>query len=384
MNPKEIIFAHIANGELGKALECCMAELPLDSELRSHVVTLSSNYNHLEREINLGVVSYKETVTDRNQIAKGLAFLLKDWNPGGEKTALEVELDKLVFDKDLDFGISHIFNADRTRAKRAFNNNFNDKKGKEHFQFYFLCACPEEKPESFAKRVLYELIETECNNRHDVIHFKPQDGADYLMTESLPCGDDLKDSVEKFRAFFARRFSFTDTQTFEGYLETGLPALEHRYVAFIFEVPEQKWKDDLEEDESEMFRYLRWLADTFDETRAGAVTFLFFIAVRSQNLWVDAEKHTPLQKKILSELENLCTNRPKCALIRAFPPVGLDDAREWLREHGARQSDNESELLGSFTQTLKPERRQFVSEQEKMHMKDLETLQRLIFKRAKS
>jgi len=383
MNPKEIIFSHIADGDLDKAFERCLAELPLDSDLRNCVVTLSSHFHHLERQISIGVLSHKNTKTDRSQIVNGLTSLLNTWNPGGEQSALETELGKLKFDSELDFGVSHLFNADRTRAKRTFKNNFDDKKDKEHFQFYFLCACPEEKPESFAKRVLYELIETECNNHKDFVKYKNQDGEDYILPESLPCGDDLKDSMEKFRAFFARRFSFSDAQTFDGYLETGLPALEHRYVAFVFEVSEQKWKDDLEEPESEILRYLRWLADTFEEAKAGQVTFLFFIAVRSQNLWVEAEKHSPLQKKILAELEQLCEKRPKCALIRAFPPVGLDDAKEWLREHGARQADNEAEILASFAKTLKPERQQFVQEEKKIHMKDLEALQRMIFKRAK-
>lgn len=384
MNPKETILLQIANGDLEKAFEACMAELPPDSELRSHVVTLSANFHDLERQINLGVVSYKETLTDRNRIAKGLTFLLKDWNPGGEQTVLEAELDKLIFDSEMDFGVSHIFNADRSRAKRAFNHDFGEKKGKEPFQFYFFCACPEEKPESFAKRLIYELIETECNSIRDYIHFKCQDDVDYILPESLPSGDDLRDSQDKFRSFFARRFHFSETQTFEGYLETGLPALEHRYVAFIFEVAEQKWKDDLEEVESEMLRYLRWLTDLFQQAKSGRSTFLFFIAVRSQNLWVDAEKHTPLQKKVLAELEQLCQDHPNCTLIRTFPPVGLDDAKEWLREHGSRLPDNEAEVLSAFTQTLKAERQQFVREQEKIHMKDLENLQRMIFKRAKT
>jgi hypothetical protein len=233
-------------------------------------------------------------------------------------------------------------------------------------------------PGSFAKRLIYSIIKDHLDGSDRSISFPFQEGVDRIRIEELPLGDDLETSKKRFKAYVAKRFKFTDTQTFESFIETGVPKLEEDVVTAIFEISDKKWDGD----EGEIREYFDWMMRTFRSTHAAVPTFLFFIVIRSQNLW-NEPRRMARQTAILQELETLCTSYASFAtLMTEFPPVDAQDFADWLAELGVRNPNYADRVVDALVQTLKPHERQMFDQERRIHMKDIEIIQKMIYEKA--
>lgn len=378
MQTKETIETLISEGHLEQALQTWIKNGAGDT-LRSDLILQMSRLTTASTERNRGLIEFREESRVRNEVRVALLALLRDWNPGGNRSQLEQAIIRLGIRPDNAISALHLHNCDRSRQTKSFRRAFNQRKGGNHFQFYFICACPNEMPASFSKRMIYEIVRDHLDDRHEAIAFPMQDDDDRIRIEPLPLGSDLESSKKQLKKYVANRFRFTDTQNFDAFMETGIPKLPYQYVTAVFEIADNQWDGD----EGEIRDYFQWMMDTFQCPNAEVPTFLFFIVLKSRGLQSDETRQTPRQKHILGELKDLCAAHPEQATILAdFPAVEEQDFEVWVGDtHGV---DNPN-LARAVTRALaagfesgSPEDQLYRTEQ-KFFMKDIEPLQKQIF-----
>jgi len=293
--------------------------------------------------------------------------------------ALDRAIRALGIDADNGIDSVHLVNCDRTGQATTFRRVFNSRDGKSDFQFYFLCGCPSEMPASFGKRLIYDIIYDKLDGRHDAISYPFQEDADRIKIENLPLGADLLTSRKRLKEYVARRFHFSDNQSFEAFIETGVPKLPYDYVTAVFEISEKKWDND----EGEIREYFEWMIETFQCPNKGVPTFLFFIVVKSPGLYDDPAKQTARQKNILAGLNNICQKYPDQATVLAnLPPLDQQDFDDWVSDlDGIRNPNNSRAVTRALADTFEAgsEEEALFRAQQKFHVKDIEPVQRRIY-----
>lgn len=374
-NPKVKIREYIITGRLKEALQSWKQTLDNADPLQLELDSLSSQLEKLDEDKRHGVILKEDELVTQNKITWSTLDLLQKWTPGNNLMPLAEAIRELGIDDSLEIGAFHLVNCNRNKPAKTFRRAFAHRKDKEHFQYYFLCGCPNEMPGSFAKRVIYGLIKDQLDGKDKGINYDFQEGADRIRIDELPLGDDLETSIKRFKASVAKRFRFTDTQSFDAFIETGVPRIEEDYVTSIFEISEKKWDGD----EGEIRAYFQWMMETFANPHPAVPTFLFFVVVRSQDLWME-ERRTKRQSTILQELTGLAEQFPeKATVITDFPPVELSDFSEWLAELGVRNPKLAEPTMNALAQTLNPKDRQLFENEGLVHMKDIEIVQKMIY-----
>lgn len=375
MNPKETIRQLLASGQLEEVFRHLAQHLPTESSLYGETAILQSQYGNLQSQKSLRLISFQEEELARNGIIFGLNSLIERWNPGGDQSALRRAVEGLGIDPDAEIGAMHLVNCNREAGVKKFRKVFNRKRdARQAFQFYFIAACRSEMPDSFSKRLIYQIIEEELNGESGAINYPfREESGDHIKIEKIPLGSDLESSRKKFKQYVARRFQFADTQSFEAFIETGVPKLPYQYVTAVFDLSEKEWEGD----EGEIRSYLQWMIDTFRCPHPDVPTFLFFFVVYARNLY-DEAKRTPRQQEILAELEGICQQNDS-ALFTELLPVEGTDFEDWLNELGVRDPNQTHDLVKALAQSLEPSERQMFETHNTLHMKDIEPVQKMIY-----
>jgi len=375
MDPKEIIRNFLSAGQLDETFRHLNHYLPPGSSVLGEITILASQYKELQKQKGLGLISIQEEQLTYNRIVFGLNDILHHWHPGGDKTALQRAIKLLDIDPDAEIGAIHLVNCDREIGVKKFRKVFNRKRdAHQAFQFYFIAACRSEMPDSFSKRLIYQIIEEELGGEAGAINYPfREEHGNHIKIEKIPLGSDLESSRKKFKAYVAKRFQFADTQSFEAFIETGVPKLPYKYVTAIFDLSEKEWEGD----EGEISDYLQWMIDTFKCPHPDVPTFLFFFVVYARNLY-DEAKRTPRQQEILTELEDLCQHN-ETTLFTELYPVEATDFEDWLNELDVRNPNQTHELVKALAQSLEPAERQLFESNKTLHMKDIEPVQKMIF-----
>ena len=355
----------------------------VDNTLRNDLILQMSRLTTASTQRNRGLIGFKEENRVRNEVRFALLSLLNNWNPGGNSSQLDQAIAALQIRPYNTISALHLHNCDRNEQSNSFHNTFNSRKGKAPFQFYFIAACPNEMPTSFSKRVIYEILRDHLDERNDAISFPMHaDDEDRIRIEPLPLGSGLESNIKQLKKYVAQRFSFSGTQTFDAFIETGLPKLPFQYVTSVFEIADKKWDGN----EGKISDYLNWMMDVFQRPKTEVPTFIFFIVVKSRGLQADENLHNARQKTIIAALKKCCeAHSEQATLLFDFPALDEEDFEAWVSEtHGV---DNPN-LARAVTRALaagfeagSPEELLYRSEQ-KFHMKDIEPLQAKIFKLA--
>lgn len=373
-HPKDNIEGLIKIGQLEDALQYWRQNVEDDDPLKSEITALIAQLEHLNADRRHGILLLEEELKIRNAITWNTLDLLKKWSPGGNIAPLIAAIQGLR-EEDLQMGAFHLVNCNRIKPAKNFRRAFSSRKETVHFQYYFLCGCPNEMPGSFAKRAIYSIIKDQLDGREKGISYDFREGADRIRINDLPLGDDLETSIKRFKAYVANRFRFTDTQSFDAFIETGVPRLEEDFVTAIFDVSERKWDGD----EGEILAYFRWMMETFNNPNPAVPTFLFFIVVRSENFWMEARR-SKRQNDILEDLTKLCGQyADKATVISDFPPVELADFSDWLAELDLRNPKLTEPTINALTRSLSPKDRELFDREGLIHMKDIEIVQKMIY-----
>lgn len=378
MTAKQKIEQLISSGDTAAALNFWKDQLESGEALLNELLLAQSRLSNLETEQFRGQITPGQARIALNHLNQALLGYLAKWNPGGDTGPLHEAIRQLhpEFSAGHPAGPVLLLNCDRGAPAKRFRRAFAAKTN-QSFQFYFICACPDEMPQSLAKRLVYQLIEDKLDQQHNAISYPfREDPDDRLRVDALPVGDDLDASKKRFKAYVQRRFAFADTQSFETFIETGVPKLHFEYVASVFDLSENVWDDD----EGEMSAYLDWMIETFRCPHPDVPTFLFFFVVYIKNLH-DESRRSLRGSQILAELDALC-KRHEATLLTELLPLENEHLHDWLRQFDVRDPNQAGAVVNALVQSLRPAERRFYADQQRIHMKDVEPLQRLVYKAA--
>jgi len=284
------------------------------------------------------------------------------------REALAEAVRRLQIDEEEEIGLLHLVNCDRRDMVDKFWESF-DRKEQEHFQYYFVSGCPTQMPPSFAERMVYELLVEELDGATDALHILTDEATGRLRIQDLPMGRNARKSKQRFKEYVQERFRFADTQSFDAFIETGVPNLPYDFVAVVFEVHERNWGDFLPE-------YLQWMMDTFRSPHEKVPQFLFFFV-----LYIEQQHKGQLseeQQRILQALESLAS-RNEASLLTPLLPVEDRDLRAWLMDLGERNPNQVQAVLDALVASLREEDQELFRRQQRFNMKDIEELQALVF-----
>ncbi|MCO6474975.1 MAG: hypothetical protein J5I94_00070 [Phaeodactylibacter sp.] len=277
----------------------------------------------------------------------------------------------LNIDEDEEVGLLHLVNVDRKDMRGKFWDAFDEKEEKkQEFQYYFISACPSQMPPSFAERMVYELLLEELDGDSDALHIITHEDTGRLRIQDLPVGRNTRKCQQRFKEYVQERFRFADTQSFDTFIETGVPKLPYDYVAVAFEIHERNWEDFLPE-------YLQWMIDTFRCPHHDVPVFLFFFVVYIEKQ--HEGRLMPAQKALLDALQGL-SQRNETTLLTPLLPVEEGDLRAWLMDLGERNPNKVQEVMDVFLSGLREEDQRLYQDKKLLNMKDIEELQAAVYR----
>lgn len=291
------------------------------------------------------------------------------------KGLLEQRIKDLNLEVDHNIGEYYLVNCDRKPPLKNFWEAFDGHVERHNpFQFYFVVACPTQQPNSFAERMIYEVVIKELDEEFGAINFVRHPITHRVRIEDLPLGRNLPKSQKEFKKYFARRFNITDTETaFEDYLSTGLPRLEYEYVSTVFELNASDW------DERLLQEYLQWIIDVFSSTHAEVPTFQFFFAIFLRDAHI--EPLAPASQKIINSLKNIVAkNDDSCTFISQLTPVATDLVEDWISDLGERNHSKIEDLVKLLIHSLPEDKKAKFDKIDAIDMSDVERFQELIYK----
>lgn len=230
----------IAGGKTREALDFLLQNLRAGTDARAEVVQLSGAYNHFyNNHVLSGTLSFREADLEYNRINQALLEIvrrsIRDADIGSGSLDDDDPVERFV--KKLDrsgrpaLGLLDMVNCDRKDPAGFLWKTFDRQLEKgQKIQFYFLPACPSQRPDILAERFTYELLKDELKNQEARLRIHRRED-NRLRVEELPIGARLRTACAAFKTYFAERFDLGAADTvFEDYLRTGLPTLPYDYV----------------------------------------------------------------------------------------------------------------------------------------------------------
>ncbi len=379
MSTKEQIRNLISNGKTKEAIALFYESLTQnDAELSKNITLQSGRLSGLNDKINAGTISTDDANTEFTNISNSVLNYLSAWDTSDSTSLLDKIINDLPISKDADLGLLSLVNCDRIVPIRKFNSNFEAKKElKQTFQFYFLCGCPDEMPDSIGERIVYEIIEKEGLDLNSSVSY-PFFENDFrrLKVENLPLSDlDVSGSKKKLKEYVQKRFAFTNTESFETFIETGIPKLPYNYIFTVFKITETDWEERVDD----IFAYLQWMIDTFKCASPKVPTFLFLFVVPFKNMY-DSTQLSPRNAAIIDKLKLFC-EKNTMAILSDIAPIRSGHFTSWLEKLGVNNPNDSNNVVEVFSKTLDLKDRLSMDEDYKeprFHMKDIEPLQKKI------
>ncbi len=287
---------------------------------------------------------------------------------------LEEQIRKLQIDKN----ITEVYrvNCDRLPAYDKFWESYDQKVDYgQKFQFYFVVACPTQQPNSFAERMVYELIQEELGlENYSAINYVRHPDSNRVKIEDLPLRRNASNSIREFKKYFLSRFHLQDQEvTLEQYIETGLPNLDYEYVTTVFDLNASKWKGDTMEE------YLQWMIEVFSKTHPDVPNFIFFFAIFLRDIHLD-----PISDEnaaVLKQLEAIVKKNPKKAtVISRLPPVEKPILEDWIRDIGEQNQSVIEDTIKELVLRLPKDKRERFQKEGLLDMTDIERFQDLVYR----
>ncbi len=390
--------------DLGEALVLLRQRLG-PSSLVTDIVLQSGRYHQADRDFRKGLMQIGERNTVFNQVCNALLELVAqlketDLAPPAsdpdmaQKMGFQVTsqqfLTPLFAKLRVDWRkISHVHlvNCDRIGENRFFRSTYR-KRHNQHqgSQFFFINACPMQRPESFAERVILEILEKydEEDQQAILVRRKPQ--SERLLIEELPFDPMGLDESKRLTAkYFQKRFGFQEhIEPVEDFLRACArhAGLGKRFATFIFRINAADWEPLLTD-------YLRWLMDTLRplESTEGAAELLFFFPVQVRNLHDAPPASLRMAIEEINKLNQAATEvaaeglEPSPAvvydMITPLRPVPLEEITTWFEELDEADTAKVAELLLLTLQRDKAAltRLQRYMDEGKIDMYDMEALQ---------
>ena len=295
--------------------------------------------------------------------------LIKDLDESHIRTLLKERIGELNLYEDI--GEIHLVNVDRKKSIERVWDAY-DEKETQDFQFYFLCACPHQMPQSLAERFLFELMHEELDEEIEAINYPRIPDSLRLDFEKWEFKNNLKRSWKKLNKLLEERFKDRFPElNLENFVKTGIPHLEERFVLHAFTIRESNWSDHAG-------AFFDKLLQTFSSTHEKCPTFLFFFII-----YLDKFEEDPLserQKDIFQTVQRIIqTYSSACSLHKGLAPVSGTDIVDWFDKLGENNLSKIYQVLDTYVAGLvKQETKNYWQNQE-LDMDVMEYLQEIVY-----
>ena len=374
--PKEKIKKLASEAKVREALRLFRDNTSFeDKDIQNKILGLNGRFSKNKDDFNDGLILDNVYNVELNRITNTILSLADEYaneNNAPQLAPLDAAIAALPLSKNAELGVLQLVNCDRRAPHNQFKRAFKAKiTAKQPVQFYFISGCPNEMPNSLAERIVYEIIEDESLELNGSIDFPFSEGTfKRVKIENLPLSiADVAASKKKFKEYIQKRFAFADADTFERFIETGIPKLPYAYVATVFQITESDWEDA----EVEMFDYLQWLMDTFQTAHPKVPTFLFLFALHFRNL-DSPKKVNDTTLSILQNLDAFC-KKNDTTLFRGLEPIKDLHFEDWLSRLGVVNPNDIEALTNAMSDGLKPENKLSIDGARRFYMKDVEPVQ---------
>ncbi|MCE7925705.1 MAG: hypothetical protein DYG98_21855 [Haliscomenobacteraceae bacterium CHB4] len=390
----------IASGELGEALRLFTQRVAPSSAVLNQIILQLRRFHTIEKEYKAGLVLPAERNTECSRIAHAVLAMIDALaetdvaNTAGESperpafglpvaaySPLQTLLANLRIDwKNTPISDLHLVNCNRIAEFRMLKRTLRDRSaGGEEFQFYFINACPMQRPESFAERVILEIIHSLDDEDAEAVLIRRKPNGNRIKIEELPFDFmGLEQSKKKFARYFADRFGFHERiEPIEDFLRACVHKMrDYRYVGFVFSI-------DANTDWEPFFPdYLQWMMDTFSGIHEEGPIYLFFFPVLARNLH---ETPSPTLQEVAQAICHLGeAKNAVSSVISPLPPVVKEEVQDWFVEFGEADASKIDDLI---LLTLQREKSAALRigrflQQGKVDMYDVEALQAEVYRYA--
>jgi Effector-associated domain 11 len=339
---KKRLTQYIAEGKTEDAITALHKRLREDAYCYSDLFLLQGRFNKIKKANNEGVIDRKEYDTTSNQIDKALLDLI------AALTETDLTDDTFLFQAELRalslpaLPLLALVNCDRKTAYNGFENAFGQQ-GERPGQFYFLAGCPMQKPDSFAERMVYEIISEVLDNNTQAILYETVEekiGArtvQRLDIHPLPynklgnaeaCQRRFQEWIEQafghFRHLLPTELADLSIEALAALPPNQLPV---HYFTFAFRI-------DLDELSigPKLLDYLRWIVNTFRQRPHKPPAFQFIFVVAASDLHKKPHEGVDALRQFVEQLNLDANNGPAaCTWLEAFDTVPVADVEAWLR-----------------------------------------------------
>lgn len=346
--------------------------IPAQSAVFNNITLFQSRFSKANEDEMKGLVSREQAEVERTRISTAVLDLI-DKLQADDLAGSGVFLEQMIGELGIEKALSRLYlvNCDREPLDVSFWDTFGQKK--EHpFQFHFVIACPTQQPDSFAERLIYEIIEYELDEQSDAIHLE-REMRPLLNTEverikfnKLELVGNVEISKKNFNKWFAKRFNLGNTSMTD-FLKTGASALPYDYIASVFRIVESDWGKPFMKD------FLSWIIETFSDTGENVPSFLFFFVVFMDHA------HINPNETILTAIQELTTRYSNaCSILKGLTPVEVNLLRDWFIGINAESKGTE-EMIQTLVKGMSPEKQALFEKQQTFDMMDIEDWQKVVY-----
>jgi len=332
-----------------------------ESEHLDMVVILSSSLKKIKKASIPGLIEPKEQRRQTAIIEDGLIDLIKELKDADLKPDMgDLEKDiKMLGLKNL--SKCALVDCDRRPPLTDFRTAFKRNR-KLPYQFYFITGCPTQQPNSFAERIIYDMLDDSLDSDDSPIHYEQEPFVvdnrtiQRVRVTRLPYNDlyDLSDNQCRFRKYFAARLQHFNQVpiSLEDMIANPSERLQYRFFTFVFKIDVEEWDWT-----PELAEYIDWLIETFKSNRSTPPTFQFLFVLDIARAHLKKRPHVEMGIKALLSKHNNEEFSP-CVRIEKLDPVSVDDLKHWFRKRtNDRFLSQIDKLVSNFTRNLQQQKR---------------------------
>lgn len=363
----------IAVGEnLGQGLQEVLTTLNTKSETITEILTQQGRYNDNERKQRDKVISHNDYTRETNQIRLAalnlIGMLTKD-----DLQNLDSRLKDIIRDLNIKkdkVGPLYLINCDRQASADKHWNRFDNKIALGNVQFYFIPACPHQMPPSFAERMVWELLLEELEEvEEEALSYETKGNGGRMKPADFKIGRNTDRTQKNLKKYFCKRFK---TDSFEQLIEERIENLGYEYIASLFTIEIDEWRDFMPE-------FLNWMVEIFHrKDKKDAPHFLFYIVVYMNGFVLEPQGDR--QKSILKDIKQIIDNKSNhCTILDGFEAIGDDDIERWFRKIGEWNPLIVREAVNELVNNLSLAERERYKVHKRIDMARVEHLQRMVY-----
>ncbi len=370
----------LIRNEWGDLFEDLSQKLDKGRPSFSEVILHYSTYKqHYQKEMK-GTISKEQADLTYNKLREALLDIFNNLLPDdlGSGGSLEDPLDELLATLKIRHPLSplYIVNCDRKKNFRSFFRTFSSWDEQQNFQFYFALGCPSQKPEGFAERMVFEIIERRLQGQTDGIRYPRNVNGERLFIPDLPLGFNLKDCKENFCRYMAERFQL-GKQSFEEFMTKTLLKRRERYIAMPFNIMSGDWEPELMEE------YLPWIIETFSTNEYHGPTCIFIFVIKLKNA------HNPdnirYEREVMDSVKDFIEKYKDIAgYLYPFKEVPQDFFEQWLEKVAYIRQDQIDQIMELLKRRFsEAELARYETEDQLLDMERIEQVQEKVWKQGR-